>query len=230
MKRISRHLLGVAAAITMGLLFAPSHAAVPADVCASSGTASNGYNACTNPLTDTSVFVAARSDPGLAGGPIDVWGFCRYVDNSAAATSIFAPFKSSPDWLAFLKNPPGAVALTHCARPTTATISPDARCVSPSPAAPSVDLPYQRTGTTLTATASFKCGGAPSWIETATATYNALDSDVATPSWALANIAYAGSPSTTACNPAIYTAACQNTTPPILNPSVPPGTNPAIAP
>lgn len=75
---------------------------------------------------------AVRSSPGQAGGPIDVWGICRYVDNISGNLSFFVPFKSSTEWIAFKKNAPTSqFDLVHCARPTTMTIGPDSQCPTP---------------------------------------------------------------------------------------------------
>ena len=73
---------------------------------------------------------AARSDTlKAAETPIDVWNVCRYVDNGTT-TSIFVPFRSSEEWIAFKThaeenyahdadgNP--LLTLVHCSRPLPA--------------------------------------------------------------------------------------------------------------
>jgi hypothetical protein len=64
-------------------------------------------------------YIGARSDPGDAGGPIDVWERCRYVDNPSTTTSYFVPFNSEPEWKAFTENAPVShSADTLCSRAT----------------------------------------------------------------------------------------------------------------
>jgi hypothetical protein len=68
--------------------------------------------------TSTSCFDGARSDAGQsAKAPIDVWNFCRYVDNKSDS-AVFVPFRSAMEWAAFRTNPPASlVSLVDCSRP-----------------------------------------------------------------------------------------------------------------
>jgi hypothetical protein len=147
-----------------------------------------------------SPFIGMRSDPGGSIGATDVWGVCRYVDNSSASTSFFVPFSSALEWGEFLAHPPSYAVLSTCARPFNDIIRPDATCAPATPEMQSVDLPYGRTGDVVTRAVEFGCvgagsdcdGGALDWKQQATATYVALNSDVDTPSWKLKSITYAG--------------------------------------
>src|SRR5260370_26934803 len=84
--------------------------------------------------TKPSPFVAARSSPGSNNIALDVWGKCRYVDNISTDTSIFVPFNTSSEWLAFVNNAstgvirdlttPSTHPSTHCARAFTGQDTP----------------------------------------------------------------------------------------------------------
>ncbi len=67
----------------------------------------------------------ARGDVGSAAIPVDVWGFCRYIDN-ATSNPIFAGFNTQNEWSLFLNNYQtayqGKVSLVHCSRPATAAL------------------------------------------------------------------------------------------------------------
>jgi N-acetylneuraminic acid mutarotase len=145
----------------------------------------------------TTDFDAIRSNSGQAPAPIDAWERCRYVDN-ASATSFFVPFKSDIEWLAFIGGSPSDLSLVTCARPATMSIVPSADCSTPSPASEPVGLPYARTGTTLSRSATFACvpseDGCPGWTQTVEVTYTALNSDIVNPSWLAGTPTYLGSP------------------------------------
>ena len=121
-----------------GLFFSLTAQALPNDQC----TITQGMGSdCPNPLysTTTPYPDAARSDPGgtsngMALGPIDVWSRCRYVDNISASSSIFVPFRSLPEWLAFTKSAPASiVTLRHCSRPMPDPYRPAVTARSPRP-------------------------------------------------------------------------------------------------
>jgi len=162
--------------------------------------------AATNPP-----YQAARSDMGSAMTPIDVWNYCRYVDNGSAGISIFVPFNTNREWSDFLAKAPNFVSLEHCSKPTSFSIPPNDPN-NPSPPCLPVTLPpqpanypYARfdqttgTGSTQTVTLQFACKDASGnpWIETVTATSTGLDSDTNNPSWTPPVITYSG-------NAAIY--------------------------
>ena len=137
---------------------------VPSNVCATSVAANpaTGYTPCANPLSDTSTFVGARSDPGAAIGPIDEWNYCRYVDNNSTSTALFVPFRTSLEWGSFIAHAPSFIGLTLCARQTTYTVTPDSSCASPRPSSVPIALPYDRAvspALTVTRTANFTCLG-----------------------------------------------------------------------
>ena len=152
----------------------------------------------------TADFDAVRSDAGQAAAPIDVWNRCRYVDNSDSTKSVFVPFKSQPEWDAFIGGYPEYVGLATCARPETKTILPNGDCLDPSPASYAVNLPYARTGVVMTENRSFSCAppedGCPGWTQTVQAQFTALNSDVSNPSWSAGNPIYDGeSPDPSEC-------------------------------
>ncbi len=164
------HFLGFSAGIAAFALCSASYASstpvanVPSNICATSVAANPaiGYTPCANPLSDTSSFVGARSDPGAGIGPIDEWNYCRYLDNNSVSTSLFVPFRTYPEWNAFIAHAPSFIARTPCARQTTYTVTPDSSCISPSPSSTSIALPYDRAvspALTLTKTANFTCVG-----------------------------------------------------------------------
>jgi hypothetical protein len=174
-----------------------------------------GYpSPCPSPLIDLNVlnppgYIAAASEPGLTRGPIDVWGYCRYVDNitatSGAGQAAFVPFRSSDEWLAFINNaPPAFFALSHCARPALINLMPDSSgtgvnydpvdgsppetCDVAVPPAQAIVLPYGRENETVTETTAFHCTSNKtntSWTRNMTAKFVGLDSDNAAnkPNW-----------------------------------------------
>jgi|GEM_PF-5571592 len=164
-----------------------------------------------DPLTDKDLtnggYWGARSDPGEAFGAIDVWGYCRYIDNISPSTksvSIFVPFRSKLEWTAFIKNAPADVVnLVHCAREEKKIIRPDpqGKCVSPAPEAYEVVLPYARyyddqNNSKEIRMVEFQCTDQKTgrrWTEIATAFYEALDSDMFQANkeyWKLTNLYY----------------------------------------
>jgi hypothetical protein len=155
-------------------------------------------------VSSTALYNSARSNPGSASAPIDVWGTCRYIDNISPDTPVFVPFKTAEEWQAFITSYPSSIlAPAHCARPMNDTIPPDARCLTPSPATQIVSLPYARTGATRSDSVQFSCvndgkdcinGLGATWVETASATYLGLDSDTNNPSWSRTSLVYSGSP------------------------------------
>ena len=150
------------------------------------------------PSQNSGTFVGARSQPGAAPYPVDAFNFCRYIDNiNAAGESYFVPFRSQNEWVSFLNAPhTNRLQLTHCARQTafTAYTNPPANCPSPSAS----NLPYARTGTTLSFTKAAVCPaqsytsnvthvttwGAPDTIPVHLK-FSAGDSDVTPPGWTL---------------------------------------------
>ena len=86
--------------------------------------------------------------------PIDVWGTCRYIDNTAK-DSLFVPFRSSGEWSAFL-NAATKLSLTStpCARPYSSSVpaitslpaAPSVACTLPSNTPLVVPNIYQRSG------------------------------------------------------------------------------------
>jgi hypothetical protein len=149
--------------------------------------------------TTPSPYVGAASTPGNAAGAIDVWGYCRYVNDitdGPGQESGWVPFRSQTEWTAFIKNaPPSLFNLITCARPETVQLTPDSRCGSPVPVSETVNLPYDPTGTVLQGVAYFQCTTADgqTWTETAFATETALNSDISSPSWDT-SVTYGGNP------------------------------------
>jgi hypothetical protein len=177
--------------------------------CFLSSAVPNGNCTSSGALTNNNTFFGARSDTGSEAFPIDInvgtandWHLCRYVD-STSSVSYFVPFHSKPEWTAFLTALPSGVTVTHCARPVTFTITPGGNCALPSPASIPANLPYARVGTTQTITFKFTCSlpywtartPSPTWNETMTITFTALDSDTVTPSWKEGTPTYAVSQS-----------------------------------
>jgi alpha-tubulin suppressor-like RCC1 family protein len=195
--RVFRYSLFFALLIALPALAEPQ---LPARQCA---TATGAASACpplapTQAITTTS-YDAVRSDAGPASAPIDVWGKCRYVDNNTTNnTSYFIPFKTDNEWRSFITGAPDALSLVTCAKPATMDLVPSVDCANPSPASQAVDLPYARTGTVLTRSATFTCAGpqadCPSWTQTVRRDYTGLNSDVDTPSWLAGTASYLGSP------------------------------------
>lgn len=113
-------------------------------------------------------FWGGRSDPGMASGPVDVFGTCRYIDNISSGTAVFVPFRSQLEWSKFLAGFPSAyISVATCARPyhgvlgyfgpssadpSLGDISTDGGGVDTQPA--NLSLPYARTGTQLTTASS----------------------------------------------------------------------------
>jgi hypothetical protein len=75
------------------------------------------------------IYWSARSDDnqGLLGAPIDSQGICRYIDNATNGNSSprslikFVPFKTLPEWVAFIaanNNPAALFYAVPCARST----------------------------------------------------------------------------------------------------------------
>jgi hypothetical protein len=100
-----------------------SSSSLTSDECASTTNPSTGTSCYTangayvSPPTQVPApYVGARSDPGDGGGAIDVWGLCRYVDDVSTATSLFVPFRSAPEWSAFIDNAPGGIFIWRPAR------------------------------------------------------------------------------------------------------------------
>jgi hypothetical protein len=171
----------------------------------------NGSNAITNDTTKSwcgvptgfceGTYIGARTDPGTAGPAIDAWNYCRYVDNTGG-NSIFVPFNSYAEWIAFINNKPGYINLVTCSRPGTLPIpddyptypngtpnpfyDPNYACDAPQTA--NANMPYSRTGLTVRAapvqftcnvpgqcdsSVPPNCGANQQWTETATATFTA---------------------------------------------------------
>jgi hypothetical protein len=159
---------------------------------------------CASAIKTDSYSSAKTVNNTVAGVPVDAWNYCRYIDNFDPVNSLFVPFRTDIEWVAFRDNHPPLISLAHCARPTTVfAIPPSSACISPSPVSVPVSLPYDRTGAIRTFTASFSCDSAAgSWVQSARARYSALDADVADPnpitspqpSWKLIDIIYEGSP------------------------------------
>lgn len=170
-------------------------------------TAGCDANATVSAITATSAttpcsvgsgcYDGAASTPGTALIPIDLFGHCRFVDNSSATTSLFVPFRTDNEWTAFYNNSPGVLTLAHCSKPQNGLqVTASTACPNPSPTAATVNEPnYQRCtpatdgsggciapyAPTWTAPdQTFTCNpgglGAP-WSETVTATFTGLDSD-----------------------------------------------------
>ena len=161
-------------------------------------------------------FDAVRSDPGQPSMPVDVYSECRYVANQSSSQSIFVPFRSAKEWNAFLGSPPGFTSLVHCSKPTDpsgqyalevpASTDPKTICNSPNPAYVIVQEPaYQPwtvgnpaswwTDTDVNGNKiQFTCTNSDGtqWVQTATATFDGLDSDNNSPSWQLAGATYSG--------------------------------------
>lgn len=144
------------------------------------------------PATPLPAHVGARSDPGNAYGPIDVWNHCRYIANITTQVSIFVPFRTAFEWAQFVANyPRDTVNLRTCAKPHIwETSSQDGAQHGFS------NLPYDPTGTiykppvisfahTRTDCNSANQCNTASWNETHTLTFEGLNSDIVTPSWKL---------------------------------------------
>ncbi len=190
------------------------------------------------------IFDAARSDPGLAGPPIDVWGICRYVDNDGK-DSLFVPFRTAPEWQSFVEGHPKAeINLVTCSRPGSVNVPSDyptypnptglenpqqnpwynAGLACDTAQENSVSLPYARTGTQITATTQFTCAAdGQAWTQTATATFTAGTAPDCTArtlsgGWELINVVYSGTKST------------PPPPPPAPSPATPPAPPPAPCP
>lgn len=152
-----------------------------------------------------SPYTAARSKPGASAGALDVWGICRYVDNTSSK-EYFVPFKSVLEWSAFLPKADDSMTRVHCSRPQAGLIVyPSGACPSPSPTTHAVSEPdYHRW--TFSAQAvwtapvvAFTCSpnnpsdNTGSWTETATGTFEGRDSDTGD-SWARIHTAYMADP------------------------------------
>ena len=132
------------------------------------------FTAITCPSNATSCQVGGapywgmRSDPGNAANPVDVWGYCRYIDNTssgATATSYFVPFNTPLEWgvdpasphLGFLSNTPQYINPQTCARPGSLQVPDDFQGFTPpqfydpnytcdqAAYSPAVPLPYGPT-------------------------------------------------------------------------------------
>lgn len=142
-----------------------------------------GCGAVTATVAQGGNFDGARSDPGTAGSPIDVWNICRYVDNVSGGVPVFVPFRSALEWGAFTANaPPAIIHLATCARPAVPVLPPGPGCGSPVLKKAAAALPYARTTNNPAAgiveTAQYTCtntgtgcSSATQWVETVTATY-----------------------------------------------------------
>ncbi|MGE3623476.1 MAG: PA14 domain-containing protein [Bdellovibrionales bacterium] len=150
-------------------------------------------SACPNPMIQARLneFDAGASDPGPAAGPIDVHGWCRYVNNASdrdSGQSYFVPFASAKEWLAFIGEAPirnAALQIEACARPLTVAVPPDSRCHLPSVPNVPVSAPYGRIGDEAVRSASFqcsvpgecnscgRCGVQQAWTETVQVTFQA---------------------------------------------------------
>jgi len=153
--------------------------------------------ACAAAITSTVSYNGVRSDPGLAAVPIDMWNFCRYLDN-ASGNSIFVPLRSETEWQAFVAHAP--IALSHCSRPSSAlTVPPGFNCPSPQPAKQTVSEPdYYRwsagSSATFKTSTTFKCSSdaTGSWTQNAEAIFSGTDADKGDPSWTLTDVTYTG--------------------------------------
>ena len=131
---------------------------------------------------------ASTSNPTLAVAPIDVWGYCRYVDNTSSTDSFFVPLRTSNEWLAFINavasgsSLQNSAQLTKCATATTSfPLPPASYCHNASPSSIGVPLPYDRAGSAYgptTTSSSFTCTcpigtAVTTWTETPTATFTA---------------------------------------------------------
>jgi len=123
---MTQRYLPLALALLFLSSFAPrAEAAGPICLLDGNGAATPGMPACptraTNMGDDTAIttsYSGLRSNAGwTALTPIDVFNYCRYVDNSST-NGFFVPFNSAMEWSAFMKNfPTNSLWLTHCARP-----------------------------------------------------------------------------------------------------------------
>jgi hypothetical protein len=175
----------------------PAHTVCPAGSTQAITPASGCITDCVGP------YIAARSDPGPAIVPIDAWNFCRYIDNApSSGFSIFVPFNSSLEWVAFINNKPGYINLKTCSRPGVLPVPndystwPDGVTANPwynpslfcdTAVENNVNLPYGRTGSTSSSSTTFtckvaglcdvvvttNCGADQTWTLTATATFTA---------------------------------------------------------
>ena len=130
-------------------------AASGATKCVLSASSSiNATSAYTNPsisscATTGGCYDATKSSHGSkAQFPIDVWGTCRYVDNNTSSSDLFVPFRTQPDWKAFVQTAEALgsplstnITTTPCARPYYTSVGP------------AVPLPPGATG----ASPSFTC-------------------------------------------------------------------------
>jgi hypothetical protein len=115
-------------------------------------------------------YCGARSNSGsTATVPVDVWNYCRWVDN-ASVNSIFVPFRTAFEWTQFINNKPAGVGLVPCGRPyavdgTPATETVNAPYPNCTPPTVTVDAPnvYGRQTASLWPTPpnspSFTCNG-----------------------------------------------------------------------
>lgn len=92
----------------------------PSDLSLTACSATNGGaivdNTDANHSGNNTGFKGLRSDPGNANGAVDVWTFCRYLNNTLSE-SVFVPINSSNEWTQFIKNSP--YPLVNCSRPQT---------------------------------------------------------------------------------------------------------------
>lgn len=152
--------------------------------CATTGGATSGINCglITATVAQGGKFDGARSDPGAAGNPIDVWNRCRWVDNVSSSSS-WVPFKHANEWMAFTTNAPTSIFhLAYCARPYTPSIAPGSNCGTPVLKTPAAQLGYARVSSDPSAavveTVQYTCTNTGNgcttptqWVETVTATY-----------------------------------------------------------
>jgi hypothetical protein len=135
--------------------------------------------------------VAARSIAHSAAlTPIDAYGYCRYVNNNST-DSIFLPFRTSPEWLAFIVNHPPGINLVDCSRGGLVFVPPNFgasaqtnQCASDPPSQPVTApyRPYPPAATYTSAPLTFHCtSSSPSpagtaFTETAVAQLTGIDS------------------------------------------------------
>lgn len=114
-------------------------------------------------------YCGARSNSNASATvPVDVWNYCRWVDN-ASVNSIFVPFRTAFEWTQFINNKPAGVGLVPCGRPyavdgTPATETVNAPYPNCTPPTVTVDAPnvYGRQATSLWPvpnSPSFTCNG-----------------------------------------------------------------------
>ncbi|NDE90017.1 MAG: hypothetical protein EB059_02600 [Alphaproteobacteria bacterium] len=141
--KIAKPFLTYAACFMLALSFftvtpTSAHAQVAKTQCSLDRSLDANYPQC--PLTDTNNallnagYTGARIDPGNKESRTPIWvdGICHYVDATDALTaSLFIPFQSKEEWIAFAANAPG-VKIANCCEPRPMIVNdvpkPSASC------------------------------------------------------------------------------------------------------